>query len=67
MAGVDDVAAAVDWGCSLRALVFGEVSSSGLSWGRLALVTAAKVAAARAAPHMARDVEVLLGGVVFLL
>ena len=67
MAGVDDVAAAGHWGCSLRALVFGVEFSSGSSWGRLAVVTAARVAAARAAPHMARDVDVLVGGVVFLL
>ena len=67
VAGVDEVAAAVHWGCSLRCLVFGVECSSGSSWGRLAVVTAARVAAARAAPHMARVVEVVLGGVVFLV
>ena len=68
VAGVDGVAAAVDWGCSLRSFVFGaEVSSESLWWRLVVVAVAASVAAARAAPQMARDVEVLLGGVVFLV
>ena len=68
MAGDEEVAAAVHWGWSLRCFVLGVESASESLWWRLAVVVvAASVAATRTAPHMARDVEVLLGGVVFLV